>query len=1082
MLIQIFFIGLASWREPLLPPSSTTAHHQFQDQKIELAEAEEMLGIAHSTTKNLAFSLRMKGIKDSLNSQVPEVFRAACKTLESIMSSHETNPDEWTELAAHPTYQTYLKNKYPPTAASSQSKTARRDPKTAAAAARLKEQVWVSAISVPAEQRHESSREDEIRQAWAKEIKKLEAADLDDDDLEELLLGTNVDYHCQLGNFFESARQPEKAKAEYQKAVLAYWTLEKKKNKRLKKSIHKTDLPFPQFWEIYDDTVEKCSKNQDQYFVPTCYSFSGACDGLIEARYRMDLEDYDEAVRFVEFFEEHGPNWGEINPDEYEKKCKKYNCKHTRLSEHQAYYKKILKILRENIKLKEAYEALKAQNRRDFWTLGVGGVIGMATFFTGFLFLVNYFLPKDPGATDTNDLTNPFEGIIGNNSFSPGSNFSKFLTGVIANATFPPSAQPQNVNYSDNASTTMAPFAFSSTLAPAVQGCTDLAKCMLSNISFIASLNEYLLDPSCGSTPAQWLHNLTCALIERFYQYTQAVNMMCVFVKLQEPNWVGICGQTLSENPGSVQDGTTCLEPGPIPPVRFSTVNLEIHRERRDRTSKGFYVTKRQANPFVPTETKELTESDELTNTHSEELSPDKSATFSDTEDDSATAESGTRDDSATRSKTPLRKKQRTLTPPPSLSRTTTQVAPPLETTQAPAKWACGPNPASSAGWRWTKDTYPSNESAFAACSDYRDCVISGGSIGRVGPGCCWRSGDFSCSTTTPPPLPKRRSNTSEHTQTKSLSRQWRWELVTANGAPGSPPPRCGHGVTTIGDSLYVAYGATNRVLPGVLYDDVWEKNISGWFNITPSTGNPIGRENFAFGSTNSSLYIFGGDLLASVGTGPLLNDFNTLDVSSVVKKWTTLISNGAVTAPPARSSPASAVANGTLYVFGGEWTAVNHNDLWKCNNSGCLDITPAVSPSPRRRAKMVTVDNIIYLFGGVTIGQSFNDLWKYSENSGWVLVSPNTAASTSPAKRWSPAMGVLGKNIVIFGGESQGILGDTWLFDTETREWTKISSPGFPGARRDNANLASFGEALHLFGGHDGSKALNDEWRLYFT
>ncbi len=88
--------------------------------------------------------------------------------------------------------------------------------------------------------------------------------------------------------------------------------------------------------------------------------------------------------------------------------------------------------------------------------------------------------------------------------------------------------------------------------------------------------------------------------------------------------------------------------------------------------------------------------------------------------------------------------------------------------------------------------------------------------------------------------------------------------------------------------------------------------------------------------------------------------------------------------------------------------------------------------------------------------------------------------------------MGVLGKKVFIFGGDSYTSpnpfipRNDLWQLDTETMAWTELipnGQPDSPSARNDCGSLVSINSSFGLFGGCDayGTVFYNDFWRLKF-
>lgn len=161
---------------------------------------------------------------------------------------------------------------------------------------------------------------------------------------------------------------------------------------------------------------------------------------------------------------------------------------------------------------------------------------------------------------------------------------------------------------------------------------------------------------------------------------------------------------------------------------------------------------------------------------------------------------------------------------------------------------------------------------------------------------------------------------------------------------------------------------------------------------------------------------------------------------------------------PRARGCPASAVAGGNVFVFGGcrksGRVKYNLNDFW----SGSLtkgkwekiESSSEVLPSPRFNASMSVSDDqkAIYLFGGCAVSyvilNSFeyyrymNDLWKFDiETRKWSCVCHHKKDGAHHISA------IYGNKLNVFGGTRTGGFDFVEVFDLAREIWTSIPVGG---------------------------------------
>jgi len=174
--------------------------------------------------------------------------------------------------------------------------------------------------------------------------------------------------------------------------------------------------------------------------------------------------------------------------------------------------------------------------------------------------------------------------------------------------------------------------------------------------------------------------------------------------------------------------------------------------------------------------------------------------------------------------------------------------------------------------------------------------------------------------------------------------------------------------------------------------------------------------------------------------------------------------------------------ARNKVVLFGGmkNGDALNtyhfYNDTWEWDGEKWTDVTPAVSPPPRRSHALAydKARGKVVLFGGYRAGSgNLNDTWEW-DGTTWTERNP----ATSPSGRFEHALTYDEKRgkVVLFGGNGGNFLNDTWEWDGTN--WTKREPASSPPSRASHA-LAydSTRETVVLFGGATWGASLNDVW-----
>ena len=192
---------------------------------------------------------------------------------------------------------------------------------------------------------------------------------------------------------------------------------------------------------------------------------------------------------------------------------------------------------------------------------------------------------------------------------------------------------------------------------------------------------------------------------------------------------------------------------------------------------------------------------------------------------------------------------------------------------------------------------------------------------------------------------------------------------------------------------------------------------------------------------------------------------------------------------PRSRRAVGAAMIGGEFWIYGGFGVGGTTrpddigSDLWRFGNG--WEIVSERGPYPARYPSLCAAPGGFYMFGGCGHNGRYstflNGLWAY--DGAWKPV--DTAGGTLPEGRYTSALALKGRNLIMFGGHSQtpdgdkSFYGDLWLFDLELRVWAKAHGHGQGPGRRYGFGWAADADRLYIFGGYDGTRDLGDLWVL---
>jgi len=263
------------------------------------------------------------------------------------------------------------------------------------------------------------------------------------------------------------------------------------------------------------------------------------------------------------------------------------------------------------------------------------------------------------------------------------------------------------------------------------------------------------------------------------------------------------------------------------------------------------------------------------------------------------------------------------------------------------------------------------------------------------------------------------------------------------------------------------------------------------WKELKPE-GNPTARSSHGISVVGDSLYMFGGEHTART---PVPSDLYVLDMTSSQLKWVVEEVKGSPPSP--RFGHAQATIGDCVYVFGGRASTtidgILMNDLHKYDTKTrtwtAVDAKGEL-PCPRSFHQMVSLNNKLYAFGGCPPKGRLADLHCFDpETSQWRKLPQAQMAGRGGAA--VAAVNVDKGKVMVLGGFAGNDcagheVGDIWEFDVATETWQchieTIKPP------RSVAVCEGLGARVLLFGGeivasdrgHEGAGAFFTETQVF--
>lgn len=163
------------------------------------------------------------------------------------------------------------------------------------------------------------------------------------------------------------------------------------------------------------------------------------------------------------------------------------------------------------------------------------------------------------------------------------------------------------------------------------------------------------------------------------------------------------------------------------------------------------------------------------------------------------------------------------------------------------------------------------------------------------------------------------------------------------------------------------------------------------------------------------------------------------------------------------------------------------HDDTWALDlkSNSWKNLTPTGDKPLKRCLTDIAYapnSDSVYLFGGCSSGFGpcpQGDLWMLDLKADkWTELEPPGDAP-SARENLSLVLDERAGRLILFGGKGTAAMNDLWVYDPTQNAWRQVSLVG-PGARKSHdAVYDASGNLVFLFGGTDGSRALNDLWVL---
>ena len=286
-----------------------------------------------------------------------------------------------------------------------------------------------------------------------------------------------------------------------------------------------------------------------------------------------------------------------------------------------------------------------------------------------------------------------------------------------------------------------------------------------------------------------------------------------------------------------------------------------------------------------------------------------------------------------------------------------------------------------------------------------------------------------------------------------------------------NPEDRENHGLATIWGTDNILLFGGYKAGPGML-NDTWLYDLSEnkWLEKkTPNT--PSNRYNHAMTS------FFGTDKVLLFGGFDGANNDETWIYNMSNSSWTQKFP-GNKPDPRCEHTIAPIYGTNNVLLFGGYTNFGNNDETWIYNLSNNTWTLKMLTNKPlagggNAMAPVYGDDKVVLFSGSGSSGETW--IYDFSNN----IWTQKTTTNTPPARTRHAMATIWGTDkIVMFGGLFTEFKGDTWVYDVGDNQWSRIIfSDNTPPARKDHAMATIYKtNKVVLFGG-DSNKYLNDTW-----
>ena len=266
--------------------------------------------------------------------------------------------------------------------------------------------------------------------------------------------------------------------------------------------------------------------------------------------------------------------------------------------------------------------------------------------------------------------------------------------------------------------------------------------------------------------------------------------------------------------------------------------------------------------------------------------------------------------------------------------------------------------------------------------------------------------------------------------------------------------------------------------------NDLWVYSIADrrWTEIQPAGALPPARSGHTliFDAASNRLVAFGGQ------ASGFFSDVWAFDLTR--RTWNRLSADDA---GPTKRYGHSAIyepGRGRMIISHGFTSAGRFDDTWAFNLAANTwnNISPAGIRPLRRclhHAAYDTTAGLMYLYGGCSSGSGpcpQGDLWSFDlATNTWTERTPQT--SLPPREHYGMAFDTVRNRLIVFGGNGNGQLNDTWEYNAQSRAWTMatVSGPSPSARSRHESAYAMDRGASFFFGGSTASGLTNELWML---